>query len=91
MKLKHALIGIAAVGGIALTSSAASAQPHRLPASRSHLPNIDEVRYVCDVYGFDGHPHFYGRPRAYGARHRGYPEDERDKSPAAQAAEEGGR
>jgi hypothetical protein len=91
MKLQHALIGIAAVGGIALASGTASAQPNARPASMSHVSNIDEVRCVCGAYGFHGRPHFYSRRSAYGAWEQRYPEGERDMSPAQQAAEEGGR
>jgi hypothetical protein len=92
MKLKQALFGIAAIGGIALTSSAASAQPNRLSEPRSHLSGIG-ARCVCDPYGHDfhGRTHLYGRPWAYGGRHLAYPEDEHWMSPAEQASEEGGR
>jgi len=74
MKLEHALIGLAAAGGIAFISGPASAQPLM---SRGRLSNIDDVGYVC--------------PSAYGTWQRGYPEDESYRSPAEQAAEEGGR
>jgi hypothetical protein len=90
MKLQHALIGIAAVGGIALASGTASAQPNARPASRSHVSNIDEVRCLCGGYGFHGRPQHSHR-WAYGAWEQRYPEGERYMSPAQQAAEEGGR
>jgi hypothetical protein len=60
MKLKHTLIGIAAVGGVAVTSSTASAQPNGLPTSRSHLSNIGAVRCVCDA---DFHRHLLCVPK----------------------------
>jgi hypothetical protein len=88
MKLEHALIGLAAAGGIAFISGPASAQP---PMSRGHLSNVDDVGYVCSAYGFHGRRHCYRSPSAYGTWQRGYPEDESYRSPAEQAAEEGGR
>jgi hypothetical protein len=81
MKLKLALVGIAALGGIALTSGTASAMPNGLP-NANQVSNIDQVRYVCNrwgrcwwrpnyygAYGFYGGPRFYGRPWGW---HRGW-------------------
>ena len=87
MKFEHALTALAAVGGIVLISSAASAQP---PMSKSQLSNID-TGYVCSAYGFHGRRHCYGSPWASGTSQLGYPKDESYRSPAEQAAEEGGR
>jgi hypothetical protein len=80
MKLKLALVGIAALGGIALWSATASAMPNGL-LHANQVSNIDQVRYVCNAwgrcwwrpnvygaYGFYGGPRFYGRP--WGWRHR---------------------
>ena len=50
MKLKLALVGIAALGGIALTSGSASAMPNGLPQA-NHVSNIDQVRMVCNPWG----------------------------------------
>jgi hypothetical protein len=99
MKNKLALFGIAAVGGLALMTGAASAMPNGLLGSISQLSNIDEVRYVCIAWRqcakrpnyYGGGRRFYARPQGYGDWHPSYPADERDMSPATQAAEEGGR
>jgi hypothetical protein len=99
MKNKLALFGIAAVGGLALMTGAASAMPNGLLGSISQLSNIDEVRHVCIAWRqcakrpnyYGGGRRFYARPQGYGDWHPSYPADERDMSPATQAAEEGGR
>jgi hypothetical protein len=102
MKLKRALFGIAAAGGIALTSGSVSAMPNGLSHSISKMSKLDEARYVRNASGRCGWRHhgsyasrgdyrFYAPVWGYGGRHRGYPEDEHDMSPAMQAAEEGGR
>lgn len=69
MKLKLALIGLTALGGIALASGAASAMPIGLAAgnaasqvSNIDVSNIDQVRYVCSRYG-----RCWWRPNTYGA------------------------
>jgi hypothetical protein len=99
MKNKLALFGIAAVGGLALMTGAASAMPNGLVSSISQPSNIDEVRYVCIAWRqcgkrpnhYGGGRRFYARPQGYSDWHPSYPADERDMSPATQAAEEGGR
>lgn len=87
MKLKSALIGLAALGGIALGTGAASAMPIGLAAgSVAHAATIDQVRYVCTpsgrcfwrpnsygAYGFYGGPRVHVRPYGYrGGWHRGW-------------------
>jgi hypothetical protein len=79
MRLKSALIGLMAAGGVALSAGAASAaMPNGLPAS-NQVSNVDQVRYVCNAwgrcwwrpnyyrsYGYYGPRRFYGGPRFYG-------------------------
>src|SRR5947208_11546659 len=74
MKLKLALVGIAALAGIALSSGTASAMPNGLPHA-NQVSNIDQVRYVCNVWGrcwwrpnYYGAYGFYGGPRFYAVR-----------------------
>ncbi|KIZ41587.1 MULTISPECIES: hypothetical protein [Rhodopseudomonas] len=87
MKLKIALLGIAAVGGVALTSGAASAMPIGLAAA-DQAATIEQVRYVCNdlgrcwwrpnhyrvygAYGYYPRPRFYGPPRWHRDWHRGW-------------------
>ena len=61
MKLKLALVGIAALAGIALSSGTASAMPNGLPHA-NQVSNIDQVRYVCNIWG-----RCWWRPNYYGA------------------------
>ena len=102
MKLKRALFGIVAAGGIALASGSVSAMPNGLSHSISKMSKLDEAHYVCNAsrqcgwrhhgpYAFRGDRRFYAPVWGYGGRHQSYPEDEHDMSPATQAAEEGGR
>jgi hypothetical protein len=79
MKLKLALCGLAALGGIALASGTASAMPNGLPLG-NQISNVDQVRYVCNAWGrcwwrpnTYGAYGYYGRPRFYGRGwHRGH-------------------
>jgi hypothetical protein len=72
MKLKFALVGLAALGGAALSAGAASAMPIGLATNTDIASNIDQVRLVCDRYGrcfrTPGHAYGYG----YGRPHYGY-------------------
>jgi hypothetical protein len=75
MKLRAALIGLAAAGGLALSAGAASAaMPNGLPAS-DQTSNVDQVRYVCDAWGRcwwrPNYRRYYGPPRYYGPRFYG--------------------
>jgi hypothetical protein len=67
MKLTSALVGLIALGSVALSAGAASAMPIGVPAQAS---TIEQAAYVCngwghcwwhhnDGYGFY-HPHYYG-------------------------------
>ncbi|MGB3867172.1 MAG: hypothetical protein WBA29_16285 [Xanthobacteraceae bacterium] len=88
MKLKSALIGLAAFGALAAGAGPAMAMPNGLPASNqlsNQMTGVDQVRYVCDGWGrcwwrpnyYPRHryhygPRFYG-PGFYGPRfHRGW-------------------
>jgi hypothetical protein len=53
MKLVSALVGLAALGGVALSSAAASAQD---AATTVAIP----AGYVCNEYGHCLHRHYYG-------------------------------
>jgi len=83
MRLKSALIGLAALGAAATVAGTASAMPNGLP-TQNQVSNIDQVRYVCNAwgrcwwrpnyyrsYGFYGPGPYYG-PRFYGGWHRGW-------------------
>jgi hypothetical protein len=79
MKLKHALVGLVALGGAALTAGTASAMP-LAPLGQSQTSNVENVAVVCGprgcirtapVYRYGG----YGVRRpgyAYGVRRGGY-------------------
>lgn len=81
MKLSHALIGVAVVGGPALSTGAASAMP--IGVVPGITSNVEQVRYVCDAYGrcfwrpnyaygyYGGGPAYYA-PRYYAPRPRYY-------------------
>ena len=70
MKLVSALVGLAALGGVALSTAAASAMPVTIPGQASQASNVQQAAYVCNEWGRcwhrpaygDGyyHPHYYG-------------------------------
>ena len=72
MKLTYAIVGLAALGGAALSAGSASAMPIGLATNTDVASNIDQVRLVCDVYGRCfrapgyGYGYGYGGPRYYG-------------------------
>ncbi|MBV5270108.1 MAG: hypothetical protein JZU55_09650 [Afipia sp.] len=79
MKLKLAVIGLAALGSAALASGNASAMPNGLPVATDAVKNVEHIRWVCNpwgrcwwrpnyygAYGYYGGPRFYGGPRYYG-------------------------
>ncbi|MFB9263944.1 hypothetical protein ACFFWD_12285 [Bradyrhizobium erythrophlei] len=86
MKIKLAVMGLAALASAALASGAASAMPNGLAQAgrvASETPNIAQVRYVCDswgrchwrpgAYGYYGlrHHGWHHRPHHYGHHHHG--------------------
>jgi hypothetical protein len=62
MKLKFALVGLAALGGAALSAGAASAMPLGLATNADIASDVEQVRLICDVYGrcFRTAPRYYG-------------------------------
>lgn len=70
MKLVSALVGLAILGGVALTTGAASAMPYTIPGQASQASNVEQADYACNGWGRcwhrpaygDGytHPHYYG-------------------------------
>ena len=86
MKLKFAVLGLAAMGGAALVSGPAlAAMPNGIPqADRiagGPAAEVDQVRMVCNRWGrcwwrpnyYGGAYGYYGGPRRfYGARPYGY-------------------
>jgi hypothetical protein len=78
MNLKFALIAVAALGGVALSSATASAaMPNGLPAASAAVNQavgVDQVRYVCDAWGQCWwRPNYYAPRYHYGPRHYGPP------------------
>ncbi len=82
MKLKFALIGLAALGGAALSAGAASAMPAGPASSAGVNPDVEQVRLVCNQwgrcwrtgpvfvrpYGYGGYGYGYRRRGFYGRR-----------------------
>jgi hypothetical protein len=65
MKLTSALVGLAALGGVALSAGAAAAMPIGVPARAS---NVEQAAYVCNGWG-----HCWWRPNdGYGFYHPHY-------------------
>jgi hypothetical protein len=62
VKLKYALVGLAALGGAALSAGTASAMPIGLATNTDIAANVEQVRLVCDFYGrcFRTGPRYYG-------------------------------
>src|ERR1700722_12598266 len=56
MKLVSALVGLAALGGVALSSAAASATPVDVPASTTGI--VVPPGYVCNEWGHCWHRHY---------------------------------
>jgi hypothetical protein len=71
MKLVSALVGLAALGGVALSSAAASAMPVAVPAQASP---VARAAYACNEWGHCWHQHYYGygyyHPHYWGGWHR---------------------
>ena len=70
MKLVSALVGLAALGGVALSTAEASAMPAPNSGRALQASNVEQAAYVCNAWGHcwhrpsygDGyyHPHYYG-------------------------------
>jgi hypothetical protein len=78
INLKYAAAGLAALGGVVLTTGTASAMPNGLPAAAGQLSNIENVVMVCNAWGRCWYrPNYYVGPRVYrygyvGPRYYGY-------------------
>jgi hypothetical protein len=79
MRLRIAVVALAALGGVALTSTAASAMPNGLPQAdqiAGQTSNFEQARYVCNAWGrCHWRPNWYGaygysRPHPHWAWHR---------------------
>ena len=78
MKLIPALVGLAALGGVALSTATASAMPVAIPGQTQQASNVQQAAYVCNGWGhcWDRpdygygyyHPHYWGG----GGWHRGW-------------------
>jgi hypothetical protein len=72
MRVKLAVIGLAALGSVALVSGSASAMPNGLPQAgqiTGQTANVDQVRWVCNPWGrCHWRPNFYGAYGYYGPR-----------------------
>jgi hypothetical protein len=76
MKVKLAVIGLAALGSVALVSGSASAMPNGIPQAgqiaAGAASNIDQVRMVCNPWGRCWwRPNYYGAYGFYGPRRFG--------------------
>ena len=71
MKLKIAVVALAALGGLAFTVPASAAMPNGLPQATkivSQSSNVEQARWVCNPWGRCWwRPNWYG---AYGYWHR---------------------
>ncbi|HEV7409368.1 MAG TPA: hypothetical protein VGO01_12855 [Bradyrhizobium sp.] len=66
MNLKYAVVGLAALGGAALTSGTTLAMPNGMPAA-GQLSNVEKVVMVCNAWGRCWwRPNYYVGPRVYG-------------------------
>jgi hypothetical protein len=63
MKLSHALVGLVALGGAALSTGAASAMPIGLATNTDIASNIEQARIVCGRWG-----RCWNAPGYYGGR-----------------------
>ena len=78
INLKYPAAGLAALGGVALSTGAASAMPNGLPAAAGQLSNVENVVMVCNAWGRCWYrPNYYVGPRLYryryvGPRYYGY-------------------
>jgi len=66
MTFRSALLGLAAIGGLALSAgTAAAAMPNGLPAA-GQVSSVDQVRWVCNAWGHCWwRPNYYYRPYGY--------------------------
>jgi hypothetical protein len=76
IKVKYAVVGLAALGGVALDSAPASAMPNGMPIAAHRHSNVEKVVMVCNAWGRCWYrPNYYVGPRVYrygGPRYYGY-------------------
>jgi hypothetical protein len=60
MKLVSALVGLAALGAVALSTATASAMPVTIPGQSSQASNVEQIAYVCNGWGHCWHQSAYG-------------------------------
>ena len=72
MKLVSALVGLAALGGVALSTGAASAMPVAIPAQAAQTSNVQQAALVCNEWGHCWHRPSYGYRYRYGYYHPHY-------------------
>jgi hypothetical protein len=77
MKLASALVGIVALGGVALSSLPASAMTIIVPGQASQTSNVIQADYVCNPWHCWHRPYYGGgsyQPQYYGGWgwHRGW-------------------
>jgi hypothetical protein len=76
--LKYAVVGLAALGGVALGSVAARAMPNGMAKAVHQYSNVENVVMVCNAWGRCWYrPNYYVGPRVYryghvGPRYHGY-------------------
>jgi hypothetical protein len=67
INLKYAVVGLAALGGVAVGSDDASAMPNGMPAAAHQNSNVENVVMVCNAWGRCWYrPNYYVGPRVYG-------------------------
>ena len=70
MKLVSALIGLAALGAVALSAGAATAMPVTVSGQASQASSVLQIDYVCNEWGHRWHRPNYGdgyyRPHDWG-------------------------
>ena len=76
MKLKIAVVALAALGSVALTAGSASAMPNGIPQASQitgQASNVEQVAWVCNRWGRCWHrPNWYGAYAYYGPRPWGW-------------------
>jgi hypothetical protein len=60
MRLVSALVGLVALGDVALSVAPASAMPAGMSAQASQSPYVVQAAYVCNEWGRCWHQHYYG-------------------------------
>ena len=75
MRLVSALMGLAALGGVALATAPASAMPAAINGEAAQTSNVEQANYVCNPWGHCWHQHEYDgydHPHYWGGWHHGW-------------------